>query len=493
MNLPFLSLLTFVPLAGAIILLFVPKTAEKAIKGIATVAAAIPVVLSAMMVAGWGSAAVDGYGMKFAESFKWIEPLGVTYYMGTDGISFSMLILTALLTFLAVLASFSITKRLKEYFILLLFLEVGMMGVFAALDYFLFFIFWEIVLVPMYFLIGIWGGPRREYAAIKFFIYTLIGSVVMLIAILAMYLKTGAGTFNILEIAKLAPSMPFGWQWWIFLGLFLGFAIKVPVFPFHTWLPDAHVEAPTPVSMILAGVLLKMGTYAMLRISHATLPEAAVAFSVPLAILGFINIVYGALAAMAQKDLKKMVAYSSVSHMGYFLLGLAAATPEGINGAIYVMVSHGLISGLFFFVVGMSYERTHTREIAKLGGLFLTVPVIATVTAFTAFANLGLPTLSGFIGEFFVLLGAWPVYKLWVLVAGVGLVVTAAFHLWMVQRVLMGEKREEYHDLEDINAREVITLVPLVALIIYLGVYPRPLLELIDPAVKTLSVMLGGM
>ena len=485
----FLTLLVAIPLAGAVLTLFLPKTQESAIKAVAAVASFIPVLLVVAMWAQYNPSA----GMQFVEKYQWIPSFNVQYYLGVDGMSFPLGVLTAIVSFLAVIASFSIHNRIKEYMVLILLLEVGMLGVFAALDYVLFYVFWELVLLPMYFLIGIWGGARREYAAIKFFIYTLIGSVIMLVGILALYFGTGKETFDILAIAQKAPKMidP-GVQKWIFLALFFGFAVKVPVFPFHTWLPDAHVEAPTPISMILAGVLLKMGTYAMIRISHPTLPDAAKWFAYALMVLGMLNIVYGALAAMAQKDFKKMVAYSSVNHMGYFLLGLAAGTPAALNGALFVMISHGLISALFFFCVGMFYERTHTREFAKLGGMFLTVPVIATVTAVTAFANLGLPGMSGFIGEFFVFLGAYPVFKYLVVIAGAGLVVTAAMHLIMMRKVLQGNPMEEWKGLPDITGREWFIAVPLIALIVYLGIYPAPLINVFNPAVVALSKMIGG-
>ncbi len=493
-TLPFLSLIIMIPLAGSIIGALLPRTADKLIKTWAALVTFLPIPLAVMMWNQYGSAPTDAFGMKFVENYDWIPAFKVSYYLGVDGASFPLVALTALLTFLAVLASWNITNRSKEYFALLMLLEVGMMGVFAALDYVLFYVFWEIVLLPMYFLIGIWGGARREYAAIKFFIYTLIGSVVMLVGILALYFGTGAKTFNIMSIAQMAPTMiSTTVQWWIFLALFFGFAIKVPVFPFHTWLPDAHVEAPTAVSMILAGVLLKMGTYAMVRISHPTLPAAAQAFTTTLLVLALINIVYGALAAMAQKDLKRMVAYSSVNHMGYFLLGLAAGTPEALSGALYVNISHGLISGLFFFCVGMMYDRTHTRELARLGGMWITLPVISTALAFVAFANLGLPGLAGFIAEFFVFVGAYPVFKLLVLVAGVGLVITAAFHLIMLRQVLMGNEMEEWKGLPDITGREAAIFAPLMVLIVFFGVYPGPLFNLFNPAATALSKLLGGL
>lgn len=478
-----LSTLIVAPLIGALVTALLPKQNESLIKIWATIVSGVTMVASLVLWANYN----PGGGLQFEELYRWIPNFNVAYHVGVDGMSLPLVVLSTVVAFLAVLASFSIKDRVKEYFALLLLLEVGMIGVFLALDFVLFYVFWEIVLLPMYFLIGIWGGARREYAAIKFFIYTLVGSTIMLVAFLALYFMSGADTFNLLQIGQYAANLSTTAQWWIFLGLFIGFAVKVPAFPFHTWLPDAHVEAPTPISMILAGVLLKMGTYAMLRISHGILPDAAASFANILMVLALINIVYGAFAAMNQKDMKKMVAYSSVNHMGFFLLGLAAGTPQALNGAMYVNISHGLISALFFFVVGMLYERTHTREIAKLGGMFLTVPVISTAFAFVAFANLGLPTLAGFISEFFVLLGSYPRFGMLLLVAGLGMVITAAFHLMLMRRVLMGNKMPEWEGLQDISAREVAIFTPLAVLTILFGVWPAPLFDILEPAAQMLA------
>lgn len=483
-----LSSLIFIPLLGSLAILLIPRDQDRLVKWVGTIFGLIPVFIVAYL---WGQYDYTAQGMQFVEHYNWIPSLGVSYYLGTDGLSFPMLILTALISFLAILASWSIKHRVKDYFFLMLLLEVGMMGVFVALDYVLFYVFWELVLVPMYFLIGIWGGPRREYAAIKFFIYTLVGSVIMLVGILALYFKAGLNTFDILTLAKQKFDPAF--QFWVFLALFFGFAVKVPVFPFHTWLPDAHVEAPTAVSAILAGILLKMGTYGFLRISHPTLPEAARALAVPIAILGVINIVYGALAAMAQKDLKKLVAYSSISHMGFTLLGLAAMTPMAVQGAAFQMFSHGLISAMLFLLVGMIYDRAHTREIAKLGGLFNTIPTVAVILAFASFASLGLPGLSGFIAEFLVFLGSFATYRTFVIIATSGVVFTAGYYLWMIQRVLMGEARKEYLGLPDITARELGTVVPLMIFTALLGVYPALLMNIMNPAILSLVARVGGM
>lgn len=509
-----LSALIFVPLLGAILVMLLPRDNKQLVRYVATGCTAIPFLLGLYML-GTYSRTSAGFGgakwaesLKFVEHYSWMPSLGVNYSLGVDSLAFTMVLLAVFLFFLASIASWStIQDRVAEYFALFLLLEVGTLGVFCAVDFVVFYVYWEIVLLPMYFLIGIWGGARREYAAIKFFLYTLIGSVFMLVAALGVYYyghaATGTWTFNLFELREVAAAavkqnlISSSMGMWLFVGLFVGFAVKVPVWPFHTWLPDAHVEAPTPISMLLAGILLKLGSYAMIRISHPLLPTFAHNFAPVLLTLGYIGVVYAALAAMAQKDFKKMVAYSSVNHMGYFLIGLAAATPAGIAGGWFVTISHGLISSLFFFVVGMYYERTHTRDLERYGGMFLTVPVIAFITAFVCFGNLGLPGLSGFIGEFFALAGAVqsPVAGLTVLIAAFGLVITAAFHLLLMRRVLLGEKKEEWshgeHALKDITAREIFVFAPLAALIILFGVYPAPILNLINSGVQVLSSLLS--
>ena len=491
---PFLTLVVFAPLLGTLALLMLPKARVESIRWAAAIFSAVPLVLTLVMWVLWGRTPAGAFGMKFAESFSWIPSLGISYSLGTDGISFPLVVLTALMTFVAVVAGWKmIATKERAFFALLLLLETGMMGVFVSLDYILFYVFWEIVLVPMYFLIGIWGGPRREYAALKFFIYTLVGSVIMLIGILALYFLSGTGTFNIMEIARAAGSIPVVAGRWIFVALFLGFAVKVPVFPFHTWLPDAHVEAPTPISVVLAAVLLKMGTYGFFRVSYPTLPGAAKYFAVAIAALGLINIIYGALTAMAQKDLKKLVAYSSISHMGFVLLGLAAGTQLALSGALFMNISHGLISGMLFLLVGAVYDRTHTRDIAKLSGVYVTLPVIATILAFSLFANLGLPGLAGFVAEFFVLAGTFPVSVLWVALAALGMLVVAGFNLWVMQRVLMGEAKKEYAGLPDATRLEIFTYAPVVALIIALGVAPGLLMRFLNGPALELVQRLGGM
>lgn len=487
---PLLTSIVFSSLLGAIVIGFIPKTKENVIKWTAAIFAAVPLVLSLI---AWALFVPGKSGMQFVERFDWIKSIGVQYYMGIDGLSLPMVVLSALLTLLAVIASWHITLRIKEYMILLLVLNTGMIGVFTSLDYILFYVFWEIVLVPMYFLIGIWGGPRREYAAIKFFLYTLAGSVFMLLAILALYYynPSGVQTFDMLALA--GQKYPLDLQKILFLGLFVGFAIKVPVFPFHTWLPDAHVEAPTAVSVILAGVLLKMGGYGFFRVVIPTVPEGTKYFTSMLAILAIINIVYGAYLALAQTDLKKLVAYSSISHMGFILLGMAAGNVMAINGAVYQMVSHGLITGMLFFMVGMIYDRAHTREISAFGGLSSQIPLWGGIMSFTAMASLGLPGLSGFIGELLVFLGALQskTIEMWIIVlALLGVVLTAGYLLWMIERVNMRTLPDKWKELLDLSPRELATVVPLIILVVLFGVYPPLLLNIINPAVVQVSNVL---
>ncbi len=484
-----LSALVFIPLLGAILLAFFPKERESAIRGYALVVSLIPAVLVYLI---WQQMDFSQSAMQLVIQRDWIPSLGISYKLGVDGISFPLIAVSALVLPLSILASFTIKHRVKEFFLWMLVLQTAIYGVFTALDYFLFFIFFEASLVPMYFIIGIWGGPRKEYASLKFFIYTLLGSAIMLVGILALYLGSGLRTFDVQVLAQqanLAPTL----QWWIFLAFFAGFAVKVPIFPFHTWLPDAHVEAPTGGSMILAGILLKTGTYGFFRFMLPTFPDAAQAFSPVLAVLGIVGIIYGALAAMGQNDLKKMVAYSSISHMGYVVLGVAAMTPMSLNGAMFVNVSHGIISPLLFFVVAsVIYDRTHTRMMDQMSGLFTKIPVAASLTAFAAFANLGLPGMAGFPGEFFTFVGSFPVYTtLVVLAAALGLVTTAGYHLWMMQRVLMGKPTGE--ELPDISGRELVVAAPLMICIVLLGILPGIALRLFNEPIAVLAARLGGM
>jgi NADH-quinone oxidoreductase subunit M len=495
-----LTLMTFVPAAGAVVILALPRGRDELVKWVALAAAAVPLVLCVQLLRQFNGSedllkrlvASPAGGYQFVVEKDWIPAFHIKYILGVDGISLSLVFLTALLSFLCIPASWGIRQAVKGYFALFLLLETGMMGVFCALDFFLFYVFWEVMLLPMYFLIGIWGGPRREYAAIKFFLYTLLGSVLMLLVMLAMYFAVEPHTFDLRELTRAGQSGPlFTGTFWLvcFVGLFIAFAIKVPVFPFHTWLPDAHVEAPTAISVILAGVLLKMGTYGLLRISFPILPEATAWFAPALAILGMVNIVYGALCSMAQKDLKKLVAYSSVSHMGYCLLGMAAATPEGIAGCLLQMFNHGTITGMLFLLVGIVYDRAHHRDIEGFGGIWKPMPVYGGLTAFAFFASLGLPGLAGFVGEVLVFLGAFQVEPLrWITVVSVsGVVLTAGYFLWAYQRMFLGPLNPKYATLPDANAREKFTLIPLAILVLALGLYPNWFLDPTRAAIQRLS------
>jgi NADH-quinone oxidoreductase subunit M len=483
---PLLTVIVFLPLLGAAVVALLGNARAVAGRVVAATVAVVDLALVAWLASRFD---VDG-GMQFVEKLTWVPQVGITYHLAIDGMSLAMVALSALLTVLAIVASWKTEKNPALWFSMLLLLEVGMNGVFVAMDFVLFYVFWELVLVPMYFLIATWGGPRRQYAAVKFFLYTLFGSVFMLVGIIALYLQTG--TFNILEMAGAGLDPKF--QWWVFAAFFLGFAVKVPVFPLHTWLPDAHVEAPTAASVLLAGVLLKMGSYGFLRISLPILPDAAAEWSTFIAALAAISIVYGAAVAFAQTDMKKLVAYSSVSHMGFVMLGIASMTPEGLNGAVAVMFSHGVVTGMLFFLVGMVYDRTHTRMIAEVSGLSSQVPVAGGLLAFASFASLGLPGLSGFVGEFLSLVGAWasdiPVG--WVVLSAIGVLLAAAYMLWLVQRVVLGSPSAAVSGIADLSAREVAVLLPLVALTLIVGLYWDSLLRFTDPAVRSILAMMGG-
>ena len=489
MNLPILTLMVFLPLAGALAILAVPREREGLMRALAFGATLAVLALSALLLFRFD---LGVKGFQFEEKLSWIPQINVSYHLGVDGISLPLVFLTALLSFVALVASDTIRERVKEYLFLYLLLVTGMMGTFLALDLFLFYLFWELVLVPMYFLIGIWGGSRREYAAIKFFLYTLAGSLFMLLSILACYFSSTPHTFSIPTLIQQGLSLSAAAQRWVFLGFFLGFAIKVPIFPFHTWLPDAHVEAPTPISVLLAGVLLKMGGYGFFRISFPILPQAAAGFGLALAVLGLINILYGAFVAMAQTDFKKLVAYSSVSHMGFVLLGLSAFTLSGFNGALLEMFNHGMITGGMFLLVGVLYERAHTRELSDFGGLGAKVPVYAGLLTLFSMASLGLPGLSGFVSEFLALLGSFPTHPAVTVASVAGLVLGAAVFLLMLQRVLLGPLGPKWRDLSDINRREIFTLVPLAAFILWVGLWPRGILAWQGTAISGLLYRVGG-
>ncbi|MDP3921604.1 MAG: NADH-quinone oxidoreductase subunit M [Candidatus Omnitrophota bacterium] len=482
-----LTWIVFTPLIGSFLIMLTPKAATDKIKWIATAVTSIVLLLAVMALFRFDP---SQSGFQLVQRHAWIPQFNVQYILGTDGISFPMVFLTAIMSLLACVASFNITERQKEYYLLYLLLETGMMGTFLALDLFLFYVFWEIVLVPMYFLIGIWGGPRKEYAAIKFFLYTLAGSLFMLLGILALYLKTSPHTFDLTVITQ--TGFDFGFQKIIFMAFFLGFAIKVPIFPFHTWLPDAHVEAPTPISVILAGVLLKMGTYGFFRFSYPLFPDAAMWFRPAMALLAVIGIVYGGFCALAQSDFKKMVAYSSVSHMGFVLLGLAALNSIGLNGAMLQMFTHGTITGGLFLLVGVLYDRTHTRDLNAFGGIGSQVPIYAGILIFYSMASLGLPGLSGFISEFMTLLGSYQYHKFYTGLACIGIILAATYLLYMLQRILLGPLNEKWRGLAEINGREIFTLVPLMILIVVVGIYPSIILQYMTPTIDAMLANMGA-
>jgi NADH-quinone oxidoreductase subunit M len=482
-----LTAIVFVPLVGAAITALLRKESSD----VPRVVAVVTMIVDVLLVA-WAFAHFEpGRGIQFAIDVPWVAQAQIRYHMGIDGVALTMLGLSALLGLLAVLGSWKVTERPKTYFALLLLLQVGMNGVFVALDLVLFYVFWELVLVPMYFLIGMWGGPRREYAAMKFFIYTLLGSVLMLVGIIALRLHPAGGTFDMIKL--IGAQFPANFQMWVFAAFFLGFAVKVPVWPLHTWLPDAHVEAPTAASVLLAGILLKMGTYGFIRISLPILPIATKAWQPYVAVLAVISIIYGAAVAFAQADMKKLVAYSSVSHMGFAMLGIFSLTAAGIAGGVAVMVSHGLITGMLFFLVGMSYERTHTRQIAEVSGLVGAAPVLGGLLAFASFASLGLPGLSGFVGEFLSLLGAWQsVLAPWMTVAAAfGVLLAAAYMLRLVQRSVLGTPSTAVAGIPEIGRLEVVTVAPLVALIVAIGLDWNLLLQYVNPVATLLAAIVG--
>ena len=547
-----LSWVTWLPAVGAIIILFFNKSKNDSIRWFANIWIGLCFLISIPLLTGLGGGR-PGYdkalgGLQFIENHEWIPLIGASYQMGVDGLSLVLVIMTTLLGVIGVVCSWSYIRekgREKEYYIMLLLLQTGMLGAFVAADLFLFFIFWEVMLVPMYFLIGIWGGKNRLYSAIKFFLYTLVGSVVMLLAVLKLFFifpevvqtvrpnavtatarqlatspVTGAvngpmlnmaidainradsatplpsgytrGTFNITALTAIGPHIKtvFGISLaiWLFIGFALSFAIKVPMFPFHTWLPDAHYDAPTAGSVILAGVLLKMGTYGFMRFSLPIFPDAATHPTVRkvMVALAIIGIIYGALVAMAQKDVKKLIAYSSVSHLGFVMLGLFALNPNGINGAVMQMINHGISTGALFMLAGILYERRHTYEIAEFGGLAQVMPVYSTIFLIVTLSSLGLPLMNNFIGEFLTLRGAFEANVWWAAFATSGIILGAAYMLWLYQRVFFGQVANRLNaNLPDLNAREAWQFAPLIFLIFWIGIYPKPLLDYINPQTET--------
>ncbi len=477
------------PLVGGIALGLWPKSRATSVWYPAIALGAAELGLAVWL---WAAFDPDKAGMQFQFVRPWVPGLGTSLHLGVDGLSLPMVLLTALLTLLAVIASRNITDRPREYMTLLFLLEAGLVGVFIALDFIVFYLFWEVVLIPMYFLIHIWGGQNRSAAAMKFFIYTLVGSVVMLTGIIALFLATGGKTFDMLLIAPGARALAEATQIAIFAAIGIGLAVKVPIVPLHTWLPEAHVEAPTAVSVLLAGVLLKMGAYGFLRFGPMLLPKGFDAAQPILVVLGVVSIVYGAAVAMVQTDLKKLVAYSSISHMGYVTLGIGVASAVSIDGAVVQMFSHGLIAGLMFLLVGMIYERAHTRQIADFGGLAKVVPVLAGTLVFASFASLGLPGMSGFIGEFLVVTGAYGSYTASAVIAGLAVLLTATYLLTMLQRVVFGPLNDRWTLMPDVTLREAFALAPLCILTVVVGVAPHTLLGMVQATNDLIAKLAGG-
>jgi len=493
-----LSWIIFFPVIGACLILMVPKRYPALMKFTALAATVPPLWWAALLFVKfdrWDT------GFQYVEKAPWIRAFNINYYIGIDGISIPMVLLTALLAFICVIASWNINQYVRGYFSLFLLLDTSMMGVFCSLDFFLFYVFWELMLLPMYFLIGVWGGPRKEYAAIKFFLFTLVGSVLMLVVMLVFYFGsaepgTGLHSFDLTILSDQSSHLALLHadivRWLCYLALLIGFAIKIPVVPFHTWLPDAHVEAPTAISVILAGVLLKMGTYGILRISYPLLPDMVLRFAPYVAFFGLLSIIYGALCAMAQKDLKKLIAYSSISHMGFVVLGMSVFTnTAAINGAVLQMFNHGTVTAMLFLLVGVIYDRAHHRDIDRFGGLAGIMPVYAGYTGLAFFAALGLPGLSSFISEALVLLGSFQQYRVFTIVATSGIILTAGYFLWTMQRVFLGPANERYAKLPEISLREAFTLTPLAVIVVVLGFYPMPVLNLIATTLQQTVAMVG--
>jgi NADH-quinone oxidoreductase subunit M len=480
---PFLlTLLILLPVAGALAVALLSRQAERAQKILGLLVTGAVFLLSLLLLRAFQPIA----GMQFQEQRSWLPAYGIAYNLGIDGLSLWLVILTTFLTPFALLGSWSsIQSRVQEFVVFMLLLEAGMIGVFCALDLFLFYIFWEAMLIPMYFLIGIWGHERRIYAAVKFFLYTMAGSALMLVAFLVVYRQSGLHTFDIVRLASQPVSAEY--QTWLFLAFALAFAIKVPMWPFHTWLPDAHVEAPTAGSVILAGVLLKMGGYGFLRLAIPLFPVASREFAPLIGVLAVIGILYGALVSLVQPDMKKLVAYSSVAHLGFVMLGIASFTTTSLVGSVYQMLNHGISTGALFFMVGMLYDRRHTRAISEFGGLKTVMPWFSALFLLVCLSSIAVPGFNGFVGEFLILVGSWPFSPSLVVFAALGVILAAAYILWMVQRVLYGEvTNEKNRSLPDISPREAAVLVPLVALALFMGVASPIFTRKIEPSVSAL-------
>jgi len=522
-----LTFITFFPLIGMLATAFVPRQQVRWIRAITVGVTLVQLALAIYIWANFNGSLAginDPKSFQFVERLPWIRLSGlgvfgnltIDYFMGLDGLSVTMVLLTAIIAAVGAIASFSIQRNIKGYFLMYLLLDIGIMGTFCALDFFLFYIFWELMLLPMYFLIGIWGGARREYAAMKFFLYTLLGSIFMLLVMIGLYFSNEVmllipgthevlrnpmthrpelyHTFSMLRMmdprAFVAGSIFSGagtaWRYAGFFGLFFAFAVKIPMVPFHTWLPDAHVEAPTAISVILAGVLLKMGAYGILRLSLGIFPEIAVALSWYMAMFGFINIVYGALCAMAQSDFKRLIAYSSISHMGYVLLGIASLNAQGMLGAVFQMFNHGIVTAMLFLLVGVLYDRTQTRGVLEFGGLANQMPRYFALVVIAFFAALGLPAFSMFLSEAFVFLGSFQTWQTWTIASAVGMILTAAYFLLTLQRMFFGTVPERWNQLTDVTPRELVSLVPLAAIVIAVGIYPGPIVDLMTTSVNAL-------
>jgi NADH-quinone oxidoreductase subunit M len=488
-----LSVLTFLPLIGIVLIIITNSEKHEVIKGITFITALVNFIISLFLYRDFD---LTTHKFQFTNTIPWIEEYGISYRVGIDGITLFLILLATFLTVISVVACWKdIKEKVKGFMMCILFLETGMIGVFISLDLFLFYVFWEVMLIPMYLLIGVWGAPaRRIYAAVKFFLFTMFGSLLMLVAIIVLYFYnhsvTGVYTFNIEQLYQL--SIPYGMQIWLFLAFALAFAIKVPMFPFHTWLPDAHTEAPTVGSVLLAAVLLKMGTYGFLRFNLPLFPAATFKFVPLISILALIGIVYGAMVCIVQKDLKRLIAFSSVSHLGFVMLGIFALNIQGLEGGILQMLNHGLSTGALFLIVGMLYERRHTRMIEEFGGLSKVMPIYATFFLIITLSSIGLPGLNGFVGEFLILLGTFTSKSssfsvVFAAVAALGVIFAAVYMLWMFQRVMFGEiTKEENKKLKDLSLREIVVLLPLIFFIIQIGVYPKPFLSRMDATVKHL-------